>query len=237
MKRNLLLTNLFLLITAVFFGLQLKNQWSQFQAQNNLLALNTQPDPVQTGTRAAGRPAEVLNYGAIVENLLFSPDRDNIVLPEAPTAVPEQLKPKPILTGIVGLGSHDIALMLPPDAKDNSDYRRLKVGDSIGAYTLVKCLQQKVVMSLDGKEMEIPISEPKNLVAREASTRPNVPSPPKSERVTTLGSVPEVQPPNPAQSSLPSTAGQVPIGTVRQGKVLKSFPTPFGPMNVWVDEK
>lgn len=236
MKRKLVLANLFLLATAVLLGLHLKRQWAEFQANNNLLLLAGKPDPLQVGTKAAGRPAEVANYGAIVENLLFSPDRNNLVIPDPPPATAEQVKPKPLLTGIVKIGGQEIALMLPADAKDSSDYRRLRVGDSIGAYTLARCLEQKVVMSLDGKEVEIPISEPKSLLARDyAPARPAVPGP--SERVTTVSAMPDAQPPNPAPPSAPLPATSVPIGTVRQGKVLKSFPTPFGPMNIWVDEK
>jgi hypothetical protein len=236
MKRNLILINLILLATVLLLGAHFKKQWAGFQAQNNLGLLNPKPGLEQPGASPASRPAEVSNYGAIVESLLFSPDRNNFVVPDAPAAMAEQAKPKPVLTGIIGLGSHEIALMLPADARDSSDYRRLKVGDSIGAYKLVRCLEQKVVMSLDGKEVEIPISEPKSLLAREYPAAQPAVAGAKPDRVTSLGQPPDATGPAPAQPNLPPPS-QVPIGTVRQGKVLKSFPTPFGPMNIWVDEK
>jgi type II secretory pathway component PulC len=232
MKRDLVLANVALGATALFIGHQLKSQWIQFGAENNLQALEAKKEQAATGTKAVAQPREVSNYGAIVESLLFNPDRNNVVVLDPAVAAAERPKPKPVLTGIVGLGAYDIALMLPAEARDNSDYRRLKVGDSISGYTLVKCLDQKVVMSLDGKEVEIPISEPRHLVARDASP---VTTGAGGSKVTTLSAAPEAQ--NPTQPAAPPPATQVPIGTVRQGKVLKSFPTPFGPMNLWVDEK
>jgi hypothetical protein len=235
MKRDLILANFALLATALFMAYHLKRQWVQFSAQNNLQAFEDKKGQAPPGTKPGVQPREVANYGAIVESLLFYPDRNGVVVADPAVAVAERLKPKPILTGIVGLGAYDIALMLPAEAKDNSEYRRLKVGDSISGYTLVKCLDQKVLMSSEGKEVEIPISEPKHLVARDASPVTTGAGGAKSERVTTLSSAPAAQ--TPTQPSAQPAATQVPIGTVRQGKVLKSFPTPFGPMNLWVDEK
>jgi hypothetical protein len=232
MKRDLVLANVALFATALFIGHQLKSQWIQFGVENNLQAFEAKKEQAPVGTKAVVQPREVSNYGGIVESLLFSPDRNNVVLADPALPVAQQPKPKPILTGIVGLGAYDIALMLPAEARDNSEYRRLKVGESISGYTLVKCLDQKVLMTLDGKEVEIQISEPKHLVAREASPTTTGAG---GSKVTTLSGAPET--PTPTQPSAQPTATQVPIGTVRQGKVLKSFPTPFGPMNLWVDEK
>src|SRR5262245_381668 len=235
MKRNLILGNLILLTTALLMGFRLKSQWSEFWAHNNLRTSNANNEPVPAGAKSGRQAAGVVNYGAIVENLLFTPDRNNVVAVDPAVAVADRPKPKPVLTGIVGLGSYDIALMLPAEATDSREYRRLKVGDSISGYTLVKCLDQKVLMSLDGKEVEIPISEPKHLVAREAPPVTTGAGSAKSETVTTLGSPVGAQNPSVTPSAVPSP-GQVPAGTVK-GKVLKSFPTPFGNMNLWVDEK
>jgi type II secretory pathway component PulC len=235
MKRDQILANFVLLATTLFIGYHLKSQWVQFWVENNLQAFEGKKEQAPAGTKPGVQPREVSNYGAIVESLLFNPDRNSVVVADPTVAVAERPKPKPILTGIVGLGAYDIALMLPAEARDNSEYRRLKVGDSISGYTLVKCLDQKVLMSLDGREVEIPISEPKHLVAREAAPVTTGAGGSKSERVTSLSSAPAAQ--NPIQPAAPPPATQVPIGTVREGKVLKSFPTPFGPMNLWVDEK
>lgn len=233
MKRNLILGNLILLTTALLMGLRLKSQWNEFWAHNNLQTSNANKEPGPAGAKSGQQAAGVVNYGAIVDNLLFTPDRNNVVAVDPAVAVADRPKPKPVLTGIVGLGSYDIALMLPAEARDSSEYRRLKVGDSISGYTLVKCLDQKVLMSLDGKEVEIPISEPKHLVAREAP--PVTTGSAKSETVTTLGSAAGAQNPSVTPAAAPPP-GQVPGGAVK-GKVLKSFPTPFGNMNLWVDEK
>ena len=105
------------------------------------------------------------SYVAIVDNNLFALDRNNVIPLDPQSSVVN--KPKPILTGILGFGGQDLALMLPADAKDSRDYRQLKIGDTIDGYTLVKFLDQKVTMSVGGKELEIPLSEPSKLVARD----------------------------------------------------------------------
>jgi hypothetical protein len=244
MKRNILAADLVLAATAVLLGLHLKNEWRQYQAQHNLAALNPKADQAQVAAKSPGKSPEVKNYGAIVEDLLFSPDRNNVVIPDDAEPIVNKPKPRPLLTGILGLGSYDLALMLPADAKDSSEYRRLKVGDSISGYTLVKCLDQKVVMSLDGKEVEVPLSEPSKLVAREYTPPETTASTAaRTERVTSVadegaagnsaqgGSSPA------AASKVPAGRDTAPIGTVKDGKVKKSIPSPFGPIVVWVDEK
>lgn len=243
MKRNILLANLGLAAMAVLLGLHLKSEWRQYQAQHNLAALNPKPDRAHLAAKPAGKSPDASNYGAIVDSLLFSPDRNSVVVADGPEPAANQAKPRPILTGILGLGGYDLALMLPADAKDSSEYRRLKVGDSISGYTLLKCLDQKVVMSLDGKEVEVPLSEPNKLVAREYTPpETTASSATRTERVTSVaeegagvnsapgGSI------GPARN-VPAGKDSAPVGTVRDGKVKKSFPSPFGPIVAWVDEK
>ena len=177
----------------------------------------------------------------IVDNNLFAMDRNNVIPPEPQSFVVN--RPKPILTGILGFGGQDLALMLPADAKDSRDYRQLKIGDTIDGYTLVKFLDQKVTMSVGGKEIEIPLSEPTKLVAREqAVTAPSQPpaGSANAARVTTLdlgadssrsaaGSVPNQNP--------PASRDQAPVGTVVDGKVKRSIPSPFGPFTIYTRDK
>ena len=171
----------------------------------------------------------------------FRADRNNVIPPDPQSFVVN--RPKPILTGILGFGGKDLALMLPADAKDSRDYRQLKIGDTIDGYTLVKFLDQKVTMSVGGKELEIPLSEPSKLVARDLAVA--APSQPaagsaNTSRVTTLdqsaasnrpsaGNVPNQNP--------PVSHDQAPVGTVVDGKVKRSIPSPFGPFTIYTRDK
>ena len=240
-RRNLVLLNLLLIGTALLLFRHLNSQRNQFWASHNLSILNPKPDGSSAAQNPVAKPVPVTSYVAIVDNNLFALDRNNVIpLDPQPSVVN---KPKPILTGILGFGGQDLALMLPADAKDSRDYRQLKIGDTIDGYTLVKFLDQKVTMSVGGKELEIPLSEPTKLVARElAVTTPSQPTTGSANtaRVTTV---------DPGADSNRSTAAnvpnpppqasrdQAPVGTVVNGKVKRSIPSPFGPFTIYTRDK
>jgi hypothetical protein len=240
-KRNLILLNLLLTGTTLLLFHHLNSQRIQFWASHNLSNLNPRPEGSTVAPNSAAKPVPVTSYVAIVDNNLFAIDRNNVIPPEPQSFVIN--RPKPILTGILGFGGKDLALMLPADAKDSRDYRQLKIGDTIDGYTLVKFLDQKVTMSVGGKELEIPLSEPAKLVARElAVTTPSQPATGSGNaaRVTTIG---------PGADSTGSTAAnvpnpppqasrdQAPVGTVVNGKVKRSIPSPFGPFTIYTRDK
>ena len=187
------------------------------------------------------KPIPVTSYVNIVDNNLFALDRNNVIPPEPQASVVNQ--PKPILSGILGFGGQDLALMLPANANDSRQYRQLKIGDAIDGYTLVKFLDQKVIMSVSGKEIEIPLSEPTKLVAREQTVaapsqatagsantgRVTTVDPGADSTRSTAGNVPSQNP--------PASRGQEPVGTVRDGKVMKSIPSPFGPFRIYTEDR
>ena len=239
-KRKLIFLNLILIGVALLLFHHLYSQRNQFWASHNLSILNPKPDVASAAQNPVAKPASVTSYVAIVDNNLFALDRNNII-PLEPQSVVN--KPKPILTGILGFGGQDLALMLPADAKDSRDYRQLKVGGTIDGYTLVKFLDQKVMMSIGGKELEVPLSEPTKLVARElAVTAPSQPATGSANtaRVTSIDSgvdstrsnAPNVPNPPPQASS-----DQAPVGTVVNGKVKRSIPSPFGPFTIYTRDK
>ncbi len=240
-KRNLILLNLLLVGTALLMFLHLNSQRIQFWASHNLSILNPKPDGTSVAQNSAAKPIPVTSYVAIVDNNLFALDRNNAIPVDPQPSVVN--KPKPILTGILGFGGRDLALMLPADAKDSRDYRQLKIGDTIDGYTLVKFLDQKVTMSVGGKELEIPLSEPSKLVARDlavaAPTQPAAGSA-NTAKVTTLDQsaesnrLPAGNVPNPY---IPAAHDQVPVGTVVNGKVKRSIPSPFGPFTIYTRDK
>ena len=240
-RKNLILLNLLLVGTALLMFLYLNRQRNQFWASYNLSIFNPKPDGASVAQNPGAKPVPVASYVAIVDNNLFTLDRNNVI-PQDPEASVVN-KPKPILTGILGFGGQDLALMLPADAKDNRDYRQLRIGDTIDGYTLIKFLDQKVTMSIGGKELEIPLSEPAKLVARE------LPVTAPSQPTTGSGNAARVTSIDPGADSARSTAAnvpnpppqassdQAPVGTVVDGKVKRSIPSPFGPFTIYTRDK
>lgn len=242
MKRRLILVNLSLLGLVAALALQLRSQWKSYQLTHHSALLNAKAERSNQPGKTAMKPLEVLNYSAIVDNHLFTPDRNNIIPPDV--TVPAKTLPKPVLTGVIGLGEEEFALMISADPKEGRDSKRLKVGESISGYTLVKIFDQKVLMGVDGQEVEIRISEPTQLVAREINPPAPPVTPSNSARVSTVGSAAGSEASSAsAASGRPAPNGalprpqDVPDGTVIGNKKKVVNHSPFGDMVVWVDVK
>ncbi len=127
------------------------------------------------------------------------------------------------------------ALMVSDTQRENTSYKQLKVGDALDGYTLVKILDQKVMMKADGKEVEVRLSvnEPSKMVAREAPSGPAA----GGGQVTSVSSA------LPALSTGASGSGTatnqqlpkgtIPVGTIVNGRRKKLVPSPFGMMETW----
>ncbi|PYV45195.1 MAG: hypothetical protein DMG06_03455 [Acidobacteria bacterium] len=236
MKRNLILTNLLLTGLAVWLGYQFRNQWMLYQRQHNVAALNPKTGAIASIEKPTAQTGEVPNYVATVDNHLFNADRNNFI-PQDQPAQAKELPPKPILVGTLQLDEDEFALMISDVQKDKPSYTRIKVGESLDGYTLVRILDQKVMMRADGKDIEVRLNEPSKLVAREL-TPPSTASNPSSNagRVTTVGSVSTGNPAG-ANAAPPLAKGVIPEGTIVNGRRKKWVPSPFGPMETWEDVK
>jgi hypothetical protein len=238
MRKNLILINLLLLGLAFFLGYQLKAQWVGYQAGHNLSLLNHKNEPKGSPQESPAKPLNVPNYAAVVDNHLFNVERNNVIPVDPPAPLPKVVGPKPILMGTVGLGGEEFALMLSADKNESRQYKRVKVGESLGGFTLVKILDQKVLMIADEKEVEVRLNEPSQLVARDLA--PNVttaPGPGTAEQVTTIGTVPTPQSSGSVNPNPAAPPGGVPVGTIKDGRRKKLVPSPFGPMEAWEDIK
>jgi hypothetical protein len=239
MKKNLILINLVLLAVSVVLAQKLRSDWARFQIENNLAHLKPVKGATAPGSPSADQPVGVTNYSTIVDKHLFAQDRNNIIPPEPP---PEEhakkLGPKPLLMGIMDLGEEQFAWMVSSDPKEDKDYRKVKVGESLGEYKLVEILDQKVRMNADGEDIEVRLNEPSKVVARD--TGPVATGPSDSHRVTSIGDAGT----HSTTAGAPASAGSghtrpedVPAGTIVNGRKKVVVPSPFGPMTSWVEVK
>lgn len=236
MKRNLVLINLLLVILSVVLAQQLRSDWARFQIDNNLTHLKPAKANTAPGTLSPDLPVGVANYSTIVDKHLFAQDRNNIIPPEPP---PEErakpLVPKPLLMGIMDLGEEQFAWMASSDPKEDKEYRKVKVGETLGEYKLVEIMDQKVLMDAAGQEVEVRLNEPSRVVARD--TGPVATGPTDAHRVTSIGGSPSTTPSTTVGSP---ASGQprpenVPAGTIINGRKKVVVPSPFGPMTSWVE--
>jgi hypothetical protein len=242
MKRSYIITNLLLLVSTAFLGYELRSQWKEYQATHNMALLIPGRGDNKTNVKVPAESGVVPSYAAIVDNHLFSADRTNIIPPEAPAESVKAVVPKPILLGTMQLDEDEFALMVSDTQRENTNYKQLKVGDALDGYTLVKILDQKVMMKAEGKEVEVRLSvnEPSKMVAREAQAAASTAAG-TSGQVTSVGSGPPALSNTAAgngtvtNQQLPK--GTIPVGTIVNGRRKKLVPSPFGMMETWEEVK
>ncbi|MFN8005682.1 MAG: hypothetical protein U0V70_01370 [Terriglobia bacterium] len=235
MKKQVLILNLILLALCVWLGIQVKRTWVSYQTTHNPSFLKAKLDGGSPASKPVSGLPPVVSYAPLVENNLFSPDRTNVV-PQDPAASQKTMPPKPVLMGIMGFVDDPVALMVSGDPKASKDYQRIRKGGAIDGYQLLKFDDQKVVMNFDGKEVEVRLNEPSKLVPRDVAAQ-ELPGT-RDSQVNTVGQSPAATDSAPATSAVSAPRTEtVPVGTVVNGRVKKIVPSPFGPMEAWVDVK
>ena len=145
MKRRTVQVNLLLLGLAVLWVYLLADNWGMAEGEGRL----DSPGP-EAATAASSRPASrasASDAGAIAGHHLFHSDRHNDLPEEALEEPEEQRRPAPVLMGTMGLGGEDVALMVSGGSRSSGGlYRRLKVGEELDGYTLVRIEADRVVM-------------------------------------------------------------------------------------------
>jgi len=238
MKKSYILVSLLLLSSAALLSYELRRQWNAYRSTHNIALLNPGRGASDFSPKAGSSPGLVPNYATIVDNHLFSADRTNVIPPEASAEASKAAIPKPILMGTLQLDKDEFALMVSDTQRDNTDYKRLKVGESLDGYTLVKILDQKVMMQAEGKDVEVRLNEPSKMVAREIPSAASK-TPASTGQVTSVGSGPPAAPSarNEAVASQAVPKGAIPAGTVVNGRRKILVPSPFGMMESWEEVK
>lgn len=241
MKRSLILLNVALAGAAVLLGYTLLGQWRQFEAEHRPGVSNFGARVESDGSDGPASPVSASSFAAIVDHHLFSPDRNND-LPEGVTdEPPEALRPPPVLMGTMGLGGEDYALMVPGGSgSSGSLYRRLRVGEELGGYTLVRIGMDRVVMKTGSREVEVGMDDRPRKPRKTARTARPVES--GGPQATGVGSGTRRTDASTRQRTRSdrrrgSETRNLPVGTVRDGKRLIEEQTPFGSIKVWVENK
>lgn len=250
MKRNLVLLNLALLAGAGLLAWTLVGQWRQFEAEHGL----DRPGPGsrQTAAHSEGPPPPTFasSFAAIVDHHLFNLDRSNDLPEELADGPQEELQPAPVLMGMMGLGAEEVALMVPGRSGSSGGlYRRLKVGEALDGYTLVRIETDRVVMQIGDREVRVGMERRTPRPRRTSRTAgPARTGPARSAAPSTTGVGARRSSANRRQGSSGRGSARsarrratdlmnTPVGTVQDGKRLVEQQTPFGPVRVWVEDK
>lgn len=236
MKRKLLLANLALLGLSVAGGVHLRREWTEARdSEQKVLRKRIQPAPPPPIARLpVTEPVKAAGYNDIAQKMLFSKDRNPVVVIEAPPPPkPVPMPALPLFHGVVDFGDGPIAIMSEGPKGPHRDYQP---GDKVGAFKLVAVNNAELVLEWEGQTITKKVDEildrtPPPSSGPAAAGRPA----PVAPLVATAPAVPGGDLNGGIKACQPGDTS--PGGTVADGmrKVIK--PSPFGPRCYWESEK
>jgi len=162
-RRQLLLVNIVLSIAAALLIFRLAGGWRSANLRYAALERQTEDAPAYLPPISGSRPAT--DTRMIVENNLFSADRNSMLIQEEETAQPASLQ-VPVVFGTIHLGETYEALMAERSEAATGKFQRVKTGQRLGAYTVVEIQDEKVVIELQGHRTTLDVYQSANSVAR-----------------------------------------------------------------------
>jgi len=237
-KRKLLLANITLLALTVAGGVHLRSEWVESRAREQaVLRKRIQPTPPPPlMPLPATEPVKAVEYSDIAQKMLFSKDRNPVVVvepPPAPKAIP--MPALPLFHGLLNLGDGPMAIMSEGPKGPHRDYQP---GDKVGAFKLIAVNNDELVLEWQGQTITKKVDE----ILDRSNGAPPAPAP-----ATAAAAAP---PPAPVAKAAAAPGGDLspgikacqpgdtsPAGTVADGmrKVIKQ--SPFGSRCYWESEK
>jgi hypothetical protein len=165
LKRKLLLLNLVLLAAAAVIGARVRESWrAASERQDALLRQSAAPlpPPPYAPLPEADR-VQPVTYADIADKMLFSKDRNPVVIVEKPAPPPPKPMPSlPVLYGVMDIDG-PTALLAEKAGAPSHEFRP---GQAIGEFKLVAVNNQQIVFEWEGKRVERKVDE---LVYRHAA--------------------------------------------------------------------
>jgi hypothetical protein len=248
MRKQSWIINVVLLGLAVILGMKLRGDWMRTAQQQKAADAFEKAAATPAASAINAAIAPIPGAELIVQNNLFSSDRNN-VQPQ-----PVELKPPPpdpLLLGSMNVGSGPLALMVDGAAQPGTPAHAVLVGETIGGYKLVKIGDSFAMVEWEGQQKRIELqSAPRqdNRLAPAAGVAPRA-----VQQQTTAAPVKNVGPgssqavlPDKGVNSTgsattrtsfdmfgPGVQDNYPAGTNLNGWVKVEKPWPFGGKQVW----
>ncbi len=197
-------------------------RWNEAQAtRRNNLSVKVKPLPPPPLTPAPKPDAvPATKYADVATKDLFSKDRNPTVIIDPPKVEkPKEMPPLPVVYGVLGLPSGTKAIM---SEKPGLASRSVRIGDTIGEFTIASLDPQNVVFDWDGKQISRKIED---LIDRSNGAVAGAPQSAAAQPGGASLSLPQSKPAaagpgkeTPGQSTRPCVAGDnSPAGTVADG--------------------
>jgi hypothetical protein len=153
LRRRILLLNLLLAGLTALACWQLRKEWLAAKAREEaVLRKSIRPvPPPPAGAPQLALPVTAAAYNEIAQKMLFSKDRNPVVVVEtAPPPPPPPMPPLPVLLGVMNLGDGPMAIL---SEKPNMPNREYRAGQQIGEFKLVAINSREIVLEWNGKQV------------------------------------------------------------------------------------
>jgi hypothetical protein len=159
LRRRILLLNLLLLALTAFAGWQLRREWLAAQAREQAV-LNKTVRPVPPPPAGAAHQAPAVTaagYSDIAQKMLFSKDRNPVVVVEtAPPPPPPPMPALPVFRGVMNLGDGPVAIL---SERANAPNREFRPGQQVGEFKLVAIRASDIVLEWNGEQITKKVDE------------------------------------------------------------------------------
>lgn len=236
-RQQLWVLNAALAGCAIWMGIALAAAWKRGNERYEVLRQRSATLPRMTLRESA--PPPLPSVGEIVAKNLFAPDRNN----DRPQEMPFQAAaPLPVVIGTMRLGREYEALMSEGGQPGSERFRRVKIGDRVGPYTVSEIRDEAVVVEHQGQRTVINVYQSARSVLRAAAPPTAAPAaaprPPAAPVVETAAPVTASVPAAPPQPAARPPAASAMPGvrvTIEGNRRRYERDTAFGPQ-VWYED-
>lgn len=246
MTRKLWVLNLVLLLAIGAGAWRLRQDWAAARLRERLLLHRAVKPPLPPPV-IFSKPADpvlAVSYADIVQKMLFSKDRNPVVVvPVAAPPAPKPMPPLPLLFGVMNLVDGTTAIM---SEKTGAKHRGVRLGDKVGEFTLVAVSRDEITLEWEDKEVTKNIEDmidrgaaPAATPAEGAGTHVTVGAGPPSSLTPST----QTSPTKAAEAAPGANVGNgkracspgdsSPAGTQSGGFRKVIYPTPFGDGCQW----
>src|SRR5262245_53088133 len=128
MSRRLILLNIFLVVVITAGIIRLRQNVVTFYAEHQVSRIQPASDKSLPSVAAMLVPQANHEWGEIATRNPFSFDRNDINLVITPPAAQQARRPKPILFGIMKVGTDQLAMLAPGDGAGRNS-RPIRIGE------------------------------------------------------------------------------------------------------------
>jgi hypothetical protein len=228
MFKRVILLNVVLLALVAGGVIRLRQDARAFSIEHRVDRVQPASDrPLPKAVAAAATQAGQ-EWPEIAARNPFSFDRNDVTLVITPPAAQQPQKPKPILFGVMTLGTDRLAMLGPGDAGNRAS-RPVRVGEVFEGWKLVEIQSRSVTMQWENIKETVIMNDPTVQVAR--LTEKTGGANPGATPVLNLSPV-SAPVATPAQTQPVPTDPPPPVSPTGKKQILVR--TPFG--NKWIDD-